>query len=207
MAHIAVDVDSTLYDFETPAREAFFRMAEERGDKSLFRGLYVPWTEWRSPADACGLEAWLEAIDAVHHPSSILSQEPFPGAEATLWSLISQGHELVYVTSRKGECHEATFEWIHRYFPEGEVICSSHDKAEHLTSCQYLIDDRPKTLVEFVHDFDWKSRTDLPRMAFGPMYEYNRALTDIPNIYLAPTWQGIRYYLQREGILKEVAHV
>lgn len=197
MAKIAVDIDSTLYDFETPAREAFQRLADERGDKSLFRGLYVPWTEWRSPSDACGLEDWLTVIDMVHEPQSISSQVPFPGCASVLQGLEDAGHELFYVTSRKSECHEATSEWLDTYFPEGMLICSDEDKSQHLTHCQYIIDDRPKTLVQFVYGSDW----DQQRVGFGLMYEYNRALTDIPNIYLAPSWEGLRYYLKREGLV------
>lgn len=198
MARIAVDVDSTLYDFETPAREAFQKLADERNDKTLFRGLYVPWTEWRSPADACGLDDWLTVIDMVHEPESILAQEPFAGSASVLQALEDEGHELLYITSRKSACHEATAQWLDDHFPEGEVICSGSDKSQHLANCQYLIDDRPKTLVEFIYDF-----SAFEREAFGLMYEYNRALTDINHIYLAPSWEGIRYYLHRMGVLPE----
>jgi hypothetical protein len=223
MARIAVDIDSTLFDFETPAREAFLQMASESGDKSLFRGAYVPWTEWRSPADVCGLDNWKEAIARCHKPDVILAQTPFQGAVETCRALIDEGHDLLYISNRDPEATESTQEWLQitGFIEPGDgeaarLLCLHGDKRPHISTCQYLIDDRPKTLVEFVTDPNWRNKLglllnwgspnyDLERKGFGLMYEYNRALTDISNIYLAPTWSGLNYYLVRKGILSEPA--
>jgi 5'(3')-deoxyribonucleotidase len=213
MSKIAIDIDSTLYPFETAARDEFMKLAVERDDKSLRRGAYVPWVEWRSPADATTLDDWLEVVDRVHQPKKISAQKPFPNAATVLQELHWQGYELVYLSQRTEDAHEATEQWLNDWgFPRphaGLVCCE--DKAPHLSDCQYLIDDRPKTLVEFVYDFTWRyshgSNPEHQRVAFGLCYEYNRALTDVPNIYLAPgSWEGIRYYLVKTGVLKETAY-
>lgn len=234
MAQIAVDIDSTLYDFETPARDAFMQLAraprhlgEIRGP-DYQRGAYHPWQEWRSPADACGLEAWLEVIKMVHAPEVILSRRPFPGAVETCQALANAGHKLLYISARDHACVQPTLTWIAKSgFPSGDphkVCCVQGDKREYMVECQYLIDDRPKTVIEFIHDSGWKhyravNRTWVdairkeagdeavrgavvePRLAFVKAYLYNQNLSDIPNVYVAPTWDAIRFYLEKKGVL------
>lgn len=138
------------------------------------------------------------------------------------------------------------------------------DKRPHVADCQYLIDDRPKTVVDFVYDFDWEKRvrdhadhiyrlgpsegephseeamqaiddvldkyyeegplakSDFDelyrvqeeaakqytgatrRRAFVKAYSYNQNLTDIPYVYLAPTWSGLAWYMHQKGVLSEV---
>jgi hypothetical protein len=206
---IAIDIDSTLYDFATPCRQAFLDLALEHGDKEeYFKGGYQSWVEWRSPADVCGIDAFLEALNIVHSPDVIRSQSPYTHSEEVL-NDVSMEHEIFYISNRSVESREATEEWLFEIcdFPKADVICTMEDKAPYLTQCQYLIDDRCKTLVEFIYDFTWKytygalEGADNQRKAFGLLFEYNRNLTDIPNVYLAPTWAGIRYYLERKGIL------
>lgn len=200
---IAVDIDSTLYDFATPCRQAFLDLALQHGDKEeYFKGGYQSWVEWRSPADVCGPEAFMEALDIVHSPEVIKAQNAYEGAQEVLTDVANE-HELFYISNRAPEAIDATEEWLFEIndFPKANVICMMDDKLPYLTECQYLIDDRCKTLVEFVYDSSWSQHTKEERKAFGLLFEYNRNLTDIPNIYLAPTWAGIRYYLERKGVL------
>lgn len=229
MANIAVDIDSTLYDFETPAREAFFKLAEKYDDKTIFKGAYSPWTEWRAPADACGIDIWLEAIALCHDRDAILAQVPFSGAVETCQALQAEGHELLYISNRATEASEATEEWLTGWDFLGEhtqVLALTGDKKPHMASCQYLIDDRPKTVIEFTYDAKWEMgvREDAAylaetegqeqaddfyaanrRRAFVKAYQYNQGLTDVPNLYLAPTWAGLNYYLVGKGVLSEPA--
>lgn len=210
---VAIDIDSTLYDFATPCRQAFLDLALEHGEKEeYFRGGYQSWVEWRSPADVCGPEAFEKALAKVHSPDVIKAQQPYEGAQEVLQDL-AQEHEIFYISNRDPSATQATKEWLFEIndFPIAETICMMEDKQPYLSQCQYLIDDRCKTLVEFVYDFIWKytygsiatpdSTPSNDRKAFGLLFEYNRNLTDIPNIYLAPTWAGIRYYLERKGVL------
>lgn len=208
MSLIAIDIDSTLYDFATPCRQAFLDLALKHGDKEeYFRGGYQPHVEWRSLADVCGLDAFAEALEIVHSPSVILEQQPYVGAQEVLQDLVEQ-HEIFYISNRASGSYAATKKWLFDLhdFPEADLICTMDDKIPYLAECQYLIDDRAKTLVHFVHDFQWQYThgalaEENQRKAFGLLFEYNRNLTDIPNIYLAPTWAGIRYYLERKGVL------
>lgn len=212
MAKIAIDIDSTLYDFATPARQAFLDLALKHGDKEeYFRGAYQSWVEWRSPGDVCGLEAFNEVLDIVHSEKVILNQTPYDGAQEVIEELIEE-HDIFYISNRSPESRAATEHWLgHWEFPEAELIAMMDDKLPYLSECQYIIDDRAKTLVQFVEDFQWKytygaiSTPDYEKLnerkAFGLLFEYNRNLTDIPGIYLAPTWAGIRYYLATKGVL------
>lgn len=228
MSRIAIDIDSTLYNFDTPAREAFIKLAQETGNSEYLRGAYHPWTEWRSPADACGLDAWLDAIALCHSEEIILAQKPFNGAVETCQALVDEGHELIYISNRVVESEEATHQWLKEWgFPLDRSIIEveewhgghvlkvlTSDKAPFLRDCQYLIDDRPKTAIDFVYDFEWQQRyglmhddttaPELKRRAFLIAYPYNQALTDIPHLYLAPAWSGIASYLVSKGVLSDI---
>lgn len=197
MSLISIDIDDTLLDFSSAVREAFFEMAIESGDKSLLKGAYIPTAEWRSLTDAHTVEAALEAIDRVHR--NIDQSVPHIYAPEICWDLIEAEHEILYVTSRKNEYYEPTLLWLFdNGFPKGKLICSANDKSEHLKKCRYLIDDRPRTIVEFLYNCNWNGDE---RLAFGLWRDYNRALTDIPGVYLAPTWKGIQFYLRKKEVI------
>lgn len=208
-AKFAIDIDSTLYDFMTPAREGFLRLADTTGDKALLRGAYSAWVEFRSPADVCGSEVWMEVISMCHSPEVILRQTPFPGAVETLQSLVGEGYDIMYCSNRNEESAKATRQWLAQEgFPLGdhvEVRCTMEEKASYLAECQYIIDDRPKTLLDFVYSRDW-DRTRGERKGLSLIYEYNRALTDIPSIFLSPTWAGLAGWLTRKGFLPTLPH-
>jgi hypothetical protein len=226
MARIAVDIDSTLYDFETPAREAMLKLYYETGDDKYKEGAYHPWTEWRSPADVIGLDKWLKAIDLCHDADVIEAQRPFDGAVETCRALLDAGHDLLYISNRATETEEATRRWLedqgffgtgmmpHDHLGEADMIVLMGDKKPHMADCQYLIDDRLKTCVEFVYDYDWnhKVHTDKynrpqPRKAFVKAYPYNQAGTDIPGLYIAMTWAGLNEYLVNKGLLEQAAFI
>lgn len=231
MAKIAVDIDSTLYDFETPAREAFFKLWEETGDTAFKEAAYHPWTEWRSPNDVLGTERWLEAIALCHEEDVILGQTPFKGAVETCQALANEGHDLLYISTRDTESTDATDKWLERngFYNTAEsggnidLSCSFEDKIPLVRDCQYMIDDRLKTVVQFVYDIEWlnglTASYDGPdvdgsydeyweahrRRAFVKAYPYNQGATDIPGLYLAPTWAGLNVYLVSKGVLSEPA--
>lgn len=203
MANIAIDVDNTLYSFDLECREAFFEMALDKENKDYLRGAYAPQVEWRSLGDVLGFPALAEAIEIVH--SRTLEQTPYKGAVKTVQQIAEKGHKIKYVTTRDEKHAEITEGWLAKYhFPEAPVYCSNEDKTEFISDCQYIIDDRPKTILNFIYDYDWKSewqREDNQRKAFGLWFPYNQNLTDVRNVLLAPTWRGINYYLERKGIL------
>lgn len=213
MTTIAVDVDNTLYNFEAAARQAYIELAEESEDTSLFRGAYNPWTEWRSMSDCCGEEACFAVIDKVHHPDVIAAQTPYPQAVEVLWELVNEGYKLHYISNRSNESFAATERWlIHHNLPldhNESLTCNLRDKVSQVSECQFIIDDRPKTLVQFVYDPGWvayevhKSGAQAQaRHGFGLAFPFNQNLTDVPGISLAPTWSGIRHYLRKRGVLR-----
>lgn len=201
MSTIAVDIDQTLYDFDSEVREAFFEMAIERGDKSLLRGAYSGFNEWRELSDSFDWPIVEEAIDRVHDQQYY--QKPFKNS-ARILRRLDEHHKIKYVTSRKEHFYDDTYEWLGiQGYPDGELFCSGHDKGEFLKDCRYLIDDRPRTIFAFLSDYKWTRRYGSlePRKAFGLWTPYNRNFTDIPNLYLAPTWRGLEFYLERKELL------
>lgn len=209
--HFAIDIDNTLYALDDTAREAFEKLYQQTLNKDYLGGVYFSWDEWRSPADVCGLDAWMEVVSMCHEPEIIESRIPYPGAVATIQAIANEGYGLRYISTRSPEAAEATHNWLKKHdFPLGkdiDVRCMMEDKAPYLAECQYLIDDRPKTLVEFIYDSNWASDMFGSRKAMGLMFNYNRALTDIPGIFLSPHWAGLNEWMVRKKILPEPAHV
>jgi hypothetical protein len=212
MSKIAVDVDDTLYSFSHVSKDALFRLAYERKDKSLFGAAYSGSTQWRMPTDIAGLDTWLEAIGISHHPDVIKEQIPFPGAADTIRALSKEGHSILYISNRSSEAEDATYDWLRdNGFPinerDIELVCTMEDKLGLVSDCRYIIDDRPKTLIEFIYDYDWqRDHGNEQRQGFGILSPYNENLTDIPNVYLAPSWAGLNYYLVNKNLLEEPAH-
>lgn len=202
---IAVDLDSTVYDFESPFRDAMFILARETGDPAYLKGAYHIWDEWRSPADVCGMDMFEKALALVHSDECISSRRPFDGCVDTLRALHHNGYKLRYISNRSYDAFSATKNWLDNWgFPidkNESLICTMASKSTWLADCQYLIDDRPRTLVDFVYS---DPRRD--KLAFSLMYPYNRGLTDIPNIYLAPTWSGLNHYLVSQHLLNYIAY-
>ena len=205
MSKVAVDIDDSLYDFGSLAQEMIIQLATETNDKRLRKAAYSAWNEWRTPNDFLEGE-WQKIIDMCHRDHVIRSQMPFKNAVTTLRKIFSAGNDIIYISNRSEDAYSATYEWLQTHgFPQSNsLVCTTENKAPFIEDCRYIIDDRPKTLVEFVYDYDWqRSEWDgqLSRVAFGLLCEYNRALTDVPGIYLAPNWTLLEKYIEEKSDL------
>jgi hypothetical protein len=223
MATVAVDIDSTLNDFDTLAREASLKLWQETDDEDYRRGIYYSSEDWRAPAELLGIEKWLNVIARCHDDEMILKQQPFPGAVETCMALMEAGHNLIYISNRKTETERATEAWLVKngFFDTFEgragtakLVITEGDKKPFLKDAQYIIDDRLKTCVEFVYDFEWQymfgqrgvvKGANRDRRAFVLKYPYNQNATDIPGLYVAPTWAGLNVYMVSKGLLPEPA--
>jgi hypothetical protein len=224
MARIAVDIDDTLYSFTQLARQVIAEVASKTDDEKLTHAAYSPWPEWSAPTDLMGLDVWLEIIEMCHTDEMIWNQPPFKGAYEVLWALIDNGHDITYISNRREDSYGATMGWLENHdFPHPgnydtatftprpmdsrvQLICTTGDKKPHIADCQYIIDDRPKTLVEFVYDFDWRvEHPSEPRRGFALHTQYNGALTDVPGVYLAPNWALVGRYLERKGVIEPLS--
>jgi hypothetical protein len=224
MSTVAVDIDSTLYDFDTLAREAALALWLETGDETYRKGIYYSSEDWRAPAELMGFEHWVEGVIArCHDDEMILKQAPFAGAVDTCRALVEAGHKLIYISNRATETEAATKEWLDKngFLIEDkaisvtDVVITTGDKRPFIREAQFIIDDRLKTCVEFVYDFEWqafygergvvKGPSKKERSAFVLKYPYNQNATDIPGLYVAPTWAGLNVYMHRRGLLPELA--
>lgn len=204
---IAVDIDDTLYSFRDAAIGAMAEMlmdpsVPEDQKEKINQALYTPWSQWRTPHDMLG-QTWLDIINVVHDDEKILRQQPYQHAVHVMQALADSGNRFIYISNRATETERATREWLYDSgFPIGprldhKLVCTAGDKRPYIEECQYLIDDRVKTLVQFVSDPEWGGC----RKAFGLLKEYNENLTDVPGIKLAPTWSGLALFFEREGLL------
>jgi hypothetical protein len=202
MSKVAVDIDDSLYSFNQLAQEMMTKVAIERGDKVFQSGAYSTWNEWRTPNDLLE-EEWQEIINLCHRDHVIRSQVPFKNAALTLQKVFDMGNDIIYISNRSEDAYNATYDWlVENHFPMAKsLVCTTEDKAPFIADCQYIIDDRPKTLVEFVYDYNWQEEATAARKGFGLFCEYNRALTDVPGIYLAPNWTLLEKYIERKSDL------
>jgi hypothetical protein len=205
MSKVAVDIDDSLYDFGSLAQEMIIQLATETNDKRLQKAAYSTWNEWRTPNDVLE-EEWQTIIDMCHRDHVIRTQMPFKNAVTTLRKIFDMGNDIIYISNRSDSAYDATYEWLQAHgFPQSSsLVCTTGNKAPFIEDCQYIIDDRPKTLVEFVYDYDWQREAwdgHLNRVAFGLFCEYNRALTDVPGIYLAPNWTLLEKYIEEKSDL------
>jgi hypothetical protein len=217
MAKVAVDIDDTLYSFNNLVRDVFFHLALERDDKSILSAAYSRNTQWRTLYDMAGGDLLQEAIAIAHRPDVMKQTQPFPGASDTCRA-IAEKHDIVYISTRDPEATDATDAWLFEHnFPKGELKCQWEDKIPLIADCQYIIDDRPSTLIRFVYDRDWdgagftsplsgQSWGGAERKGFAIVGTHNENLTDVPNLYLAPSWAGLNYYLSEKGVLDEPAY-
>lgn len=199
---IAVDIDDTLYSFRDASIQVLSEMAfdprlTKEDQEKCHQAIYTQWGQWRTPYDILG-DLWIEAIDTVHDHEMIRKQIPFAGAVDTLNIIYNQGIEILYISNRATETYEATLDWLaDNEFPlesEDNLICTSDNKSSYISHCQYLVDDRVRTVVNFI--------TENPaRVAFGLMRDYNHNLTDVPGVYLAPTWIGIQHLMRKVGLI------
>ena len=199
---VAVDLDNSVYDFGSLAQEMIIKIALERGDKALQAAAYSTWNEWRTPNDILD-EEWQTIVDMCHRDHIIRTRVPYNHCVNTLRKIFDHGNDIVYISNRAESTYDATFEWLRMHgFPQADsLICTTEDKVSHLHKYQYIIDDRPKTLVEFVYDNIWKENSIYDRIGFGLFCEYNRALTDVPGIYLAPNWILLEKYIEEKSDL------
>lgn len=210
-ASIAVDIDDSLYSFTDEARQVLSSMLDDPmyapWREQLSNCLYATWDQWRTPYELCGFDAngeslWLECVAKCHDNDVILSQTPYRGAVEVLQELVDQGHTLIYISSRATKTEEATRQWLDVHnFPAGKLVICQGDKRPFIKQCRYMIDDRPKNVVDFVYDHEWYNFNQPQRKAFVPWTEFNGSLTDVPNLYLAHNWVGLRRYLVKENLL------
>lgn len=200
---IYCDLDGTVVDFSAQARKVWMELAQQKGDGSLLRGAYMTWNEFRSPRDVCGDNVWREIVDKVHSDDSILAQPVLDVDCVEILNKIAENYELYFISNRRPDSYEATHKWLEKNFKGWvDLICTEANKNDIMEDGRYLIDDRPRTIVEFRYQYTWhfSERNTGPRKVFSLLTDYNRNLTDIPNVFLAPNWKGLDYYFKREGI-------
>lgn len=207
---IAVDIDSTVYDFTSLARNEARQMAFEEGWESdfstkdtdlaikLMKASGLPWPEWRSPGDLFGAELWSKILDRTHAPNRILVQEPYEDSVSVINDWIYDGAEVFFITSRDpDETAEATEQWlIDIGIVDPTLLCTGRVGSKIPTlimkDTNVLIDDRPQTLV----DFAYEDHIDFVA-AIGIQHPYNQGLSDIPRLDIVKSWAEIPSALER----------
>lgn len=195
---ISVDIDDTLTPFNELAKKVAWSKYRETGDQ-LYKGyVYASLNQWRTPVDILSIEEWLEIVEECHSDENILNNQPIAGS-VDIVNELAKNNDIYYVSNRAPSTFSPTKYWLEQCgFPMSEnTIClDSQPKINFFVNegVNCVIDDRPKTLVDFVYSGE-------ARKGFGLLTEYNTALTDIDDIYLAHDWYGLAYFFEKEGII------
>ena len=192
---VSVDIDDTLTPFNDLAKKVIWDRHCKTGRKIYKSFVYASINHWRSPVAPLGIEEWLDVVAECHSNENILSNQPLAGSVEAI-NMLAEYNDIYYVSNRAPSTYVATVEWLTKcgYPSPNRCIClNDQPKIEFFKreGVDYIIDDRPKTLTDFVYSAPNKK-------AFGLLTEYNASLTDIDNIYLAHDWYGLAYYFEKE---------
>jgi hypothetical protein len=148
-------------------------------------------------------------LSGVHRPTysgSTAGLRSSEGAVETCNALLIEGHNLLYISNRATESEDATRRWlVTNHFFGGHIprvhedqyvtlVVTMGDKRPFIKDCQYLIDDRLKTCVDFVHDPYWQVEHGFR----GEEGSLERK---------APTWAGLNEYLVTKDVLSQEAFI
>ena len=135
---ILCDLDSVVADLMTPWLGAYNRDYED--DLNMDR--IVTWDTHLYTKPECGDKLYDYLV-----PELFAALEPLPGAVRSL-NLMSQHHDIHFVTSSPGGCCDAKVEWVKKYFPHlGRKVCTIKDKWK--VFGDVLIDDCDANLVAY----------------------------------------------------------
>lgn len=194
---IAIDIDDTLTSFNDLAKKVIWKRFRETGDKVYKGYVYASLSQWRTPLDILTKDEWISIVNECHSPENIAQNIPFAGSVEIINEL-AKNNEIYYVSNRAPRTYKDTVAWLRNSgYPNPETVICLADKPKIdfflIQDIDYIIDDRPKTLVEFSY---FKNNAK----SFGLLTEYNTSLTDLDNIYLAHDWYGLAYFLEKENI-------
>lgn len=160
--------------------------------------MYANLNQWRTPVDILSIDEWIDIIHECHSDENILSNQPLAGSVEVTNELAKES-DIYYVSNRAPRTWKATVQWLKEHefpMPENVICLTDQPKINFFNNegINYIVDDRPKTLVDFAYSGKEKK-------AFGLLTEYNSSLTDIDNIFLAYDWYGLSYFFEKEGVI------
>lgn len=196
MSIIYCDIDNTIFDFEREARSLLRDLALESDDKRLLRASYTRWDEWSCLSDLVGSEITKIVVDKIHSDEFIDESVIDYTCIDVLNRIDRREHSLRFITNRDLSCQGATEEMLSNYGIIFDcLICTKGEKKFFTANGQYLIDDRPKNLIDFVYG------QGRDRFGFGLLTDWNRNLTDVDRVYLSPDWRGLGKYFEEFEII------
>ncbi|MEW9700603.1 HAD family acid phosphatase [Paenibacillus sp. SI8] len=149
------DIDDTLINLREHAFHIYNKKLGQNVGIDVFNALTT-----LEIHDAFGLskeegsKLWSSLREEIYYTAC----PPFPNAVEVLHELISQGHEVYYITARAKEHCERTHKWlVDNGFPvaEGHFFCGMDDKEKvHIIQelgLDYYFDDKPAVLETLSH--------------------------------------------------------
>lgn len=180
---VVVDIDSTLYCFLS----AFQRSAARAGI-SVPDPVHI--TEWSAVEPYfIDVKNFLACVEDAYSFEAIDTNEPYPGCVEALHKIKESGFEVAYYTDRAKHMKQSTHDWLKVWgFPSIENLHVCDDKRNDLKQVKSdiatVIDDRPRTLV-------WSRYVLGLEKVFTLGHSYNRNLSDIPGIFIEPSWPSL----------------
>ncbi|MFJ7733859.1 hypothetical protein ACIQXF_18530 [Lysinibacillus sp. NPDC097231] len=153
------DIDDTLIDLRAHAFSLYNKKLDKNISQEVFQTLErVEIHEPFGLSDAEGSAMWNSSLEEIYFTNC----PSFEGALEMLQTLVQQGHEIYYITSRPKQYCQQTKVWMEAQgFPitEGHFFCGMRD-AEKVAIIKELtldvyVDDKPAVL-ETLHDITTK---------------------------------------------------
>jgi uncharacterized protein len=182
------DIDDTLINLREYAFHLYNKKLEKNIDITAFKALKT-----LEIHESFGLTAeegnklWNDLSEEIYYSSC----PPFEGAIEALHELVSEGHDVYYITARNPEHSERTKQWlIDHGFPvrDGNFYCGMKD-AEKINTIlklklDYYFDDKPAVLETLL---------EVPVKVYAINNSYNQSL-DIPRLN---SWSELKDILNK----------
>lgn len=123
-------------------------------------------------------------VDNVEHLLS--APKPVPGAKESIEALITEGHEIVYITARRPEEEEITLRWLKKYGIPYETVLFSGFKSKADLVRQWKM----QTFIEdHAVNAEGIARLGVPVFLLTTSYNLDKVLPD--NVTRCPDWACI----------------
>lgn len=169
--HVAFDADDVVVDYVSLVCDVLNR--DYGVTPPVTKDDIVSWEFGKFLDEHIGIDWWTWWETKAHLWGS--KAKPIEGALGALEKLTRDGHRLEIVTSKPPWARRYMWEWCFRYDPLVSAVIQvplNGDKTQY-TNAQYLVDDRPKNVEEWVasrkdrqallyfapHNLDWKPST------------------------------------------------
>jgi len=168
---IGLDVDGTVYDWESNFRSMLHR----------FHGLNLPVSvEWDSIEKSCTVEQWSSVWDS-GRAELFTGGLYYHGAQRFVKELVDLKHEVVFITATPHNVRVLRAQCLFEDFPGivGVVFTEPGSDDKGLVRCDLFVDDKPDVII---------TMSEMSRPIVVIDRPWNQNIAHVPRAY---SWEGL----------------